>query len=190
METARADPSVLDLVTRAREGNQDAWDAIVDRYSPLIWSACRRFGMTGADADDVAAHVWLRLVERLDTIRQPAALPGWLASTTRNECLQVLRSRKRSTPVDVTSLPDVRAESDDWLLREERHIALRAAFRDVSERCRALLSRLFGETPAAYTQIAADLGIAVGSIGPARQRCLDALRSHPLLAALNDEKLA
>jgi len=76
---------VTDLVTRARTGDQQAWDTLVERYAPLIWSICCRYRL-GADADDIGQSVWLRLVGQLGKIRDPAALPGWLATTTRREC--------------------------------------------------------------------------------------------------------
>ena len=74
--------SVADLVTRAKNGEQQAWDALVERYAPLIWSICRRHRLADVDADDVAQGVWLRLVDQLDKVRDPAALPGWLVTTT------------------------------------------------------------------------------------------------------------
>jgi DNA-directed RNA polymerase specialized sigma24 family protein len=67
------DASVADLVARARGGDQRAWDAIVERYAPLVWSICRRYRLSGADIDDAGQAVWLQLVDRLDTIRDPAA---------------------------------------------------------------------------------------------------------------------
>ena len=70
-----ADPTVSDLVARAKDGDRQAWDALVDRYAPLIWSICRRHRLGPADADDVAQSVWLRLVDQLDRVRDPAALP-------------------------------------------------------------------------------------------------------------------
>jgi RNA polymerase sigma factor (sigma-70 family) len=183
----RDDPAVLTLVERARGGDQDAWDRIVERYAPLVWSGCRRYDLFGADADDVGANVWLRLVEHLGSIREPAALPGWLATTTRNECLQLLRDKQRQVPVAAEDLADPGAAgSEDWLLTQERHVALRTAFAALSARCNALLSMLFAEPPTPYAEISGRLGIPVGSIGPTRLRCLDALRAHPLLAALGE----
>ena len=75
--------SVTDLVTRAKNGEQQAWDALVERYAPLIWSICRRYRLEAADAEDVGQSVWLKLVTHLDHLRDSAALPGWLATTTR-----------------------------------------------------------------------------------------------------------
>jgi DNA-directed RNA polymerase specialized sigma24 family protein len=91
----RADPPVTDLVARARNGEKRAWDALVERYAPLVWSICRRHRLAGADADDIGQNVWLRLVGQLDTIRDPAALAGWLATTTQRECWRVLRAARR-----------------------------------------------------------------------------------------------
>ena len=88
----RGDPVVTDLVTRARTGDKQAWDALVERYAPLIWSICRRHRLGDEDTEDVAQNVWLKLVNRLDNLRDPAALPGWLVTTTQRECTRVLRN--------------------------------------------------------------------------------------------------
>src|SRR5437016_12775255 len=90
------DPLVTALVTRARNGDKQAWDALVERYAPRIWSICRSHQLGGSDAEDVGQSVWLQLVDQLDRIRDPVALPGWLATTTRRECLRVLRASRRS----------------------------------------------------------------------------------------------
>ena len=86
----RDDPMVIDLVTRARNGDKQAWEALVERYATLIWSICRRHRLGDGDAEDVGQSVWLQLVDQLNRIRDPAALPGWLATVTRRECLRVL----------------------------------------------------------------------------------------------------
>ena len=97
----RDDPVITGLVTRARNGERQAWDALVERYAPLIWSICRRHRLEAADAADAAQNVWLKLVDQLDKIRDPAALPGWLATTTRRECSRILRATRAdpATPV-------------------------------------------------------------------------------------------
>src|SRR5262249_56330836 len=82
-EAAMCDDSpTADLVLRARKGDSDAWDAIVERFAPLIWSICLRYSLRRADAEDVGQYVWLRLVDHLDPIPHPAPLPGWLVTTT------------------------------------------------------------------------------------------------------------
>ena len=184
----RDDPTVVSLVQRARAGDATAWDAIVDRYTPLVWAVCGRFRLSRTDAEDVGAAVWLRLVERLDGLREPAALPGWLLTTTRNECAALLRSRDRQVPVadDFPDEPGADA-AEDWVLALERSSALRAGFAALSERCRRLLAMLFADPPAHYRVISTELGMKIGGIGPNRARCLDALRATPPVAALMPE---
>ena len=181
--------AVTDLVTRARNGDKQAWDTLVERYVPLIWSVCRRHRLGGADANDVGQIVWLRLVDQLDKIRDPAALPGWLATTTRRECGRVLRTargpRAAFYPLAAENMTDeqgVAAEQE--LLVAETHAALREAFRQLPPRCQQLITLLTEDSPMPYAEISARLGIPVGSIGPTRRRCLDKLRRHPAIAAL------
>jgi RNA polymerase sigma factor (sigma-70 family) len=188
----RDDPSVVRLVTRARGGEQAAWDEIVTRYAPLIWGMCRRHGLSGMDIDDVGACVWLRLVERIETIRDPAALPGWLATTARNECLRLLRSRSQHIAMADNESIVVGAEpaADEWLLTQERHIALRAALSRLPQRCQQLLSLLFRDPPTPYAEISTIVGAPIGAIGPTRQRCLELLRASPSLARLHDAQVS
>ncbi len=185
----RDDPSVIALVVRARAGDRRAWGEIVERYAPLVWSICRRSGLSEQDAEDVGQSIWLRLVEQLPALREPAALPGWLATTTRRECLRVARRTRRH---DQFRESDDRGHPDDEqvlpaeqaLLLAERELALRAAFTQLDPRCQQLLALLVHDPPVAYADISARLHMPVGSIGPNRARCLDKLRRSPLLAAL------
>ena len=184
-----ADCSVSDLVARARSGDRQAWDALIERYAPLIWSICRRHRLGRADADDVGQSVWLRLLDQLDRVREPAALPGWLSTTTRRECLRVLSAAQGPHAtiyaLDVESLPDQRAgTADQELLAAERHAALRAAFTQLPPNGQQLLALLTADPPTPYADISAQLGIPVGSIGPTRSRYLDKIRRHPAIAAL------
>jgi RNA polymerase sigma factor (sigma-70 family) len=187
----RDDPSVVGLVVRARAGDRAAWNEIVERYAPLVWSICHRYRLTRTDADDVAQSVWLRLVEQLPALREPAALPGWIATTTSRECVRVLRNTQRQGRLESPIDPEVAAESDHQiveheLLAHERHAALRAAFVQLPGRCQQLLSLLVEDPPLPYTEISSKLRMPVGSIGPNRARCLDRLRHCPALAALID----
>jgi len=185
----RGDPSVTDLVTRARTGEHQAWDALVERYSPLVWSICRRHRLDRADAKDVGQTVWLHLVEQLDKIRDPAALPGWLATTTRNECTRALRKAHKLQAAghaqDVEDIADQQgAVAEDELLLAECHVALLEALADLPPRNQQLIDLLIADPPVSYAEISVKLGIPIGSIGPTRRRCLDKLRSHPAIAAL------
>lgn len=187
----RDDPIVIALVARAARGEQSAWDEIVERFAPLVWSICRRFRLAEADALDVAQNVWLRLVEYLPSLREPAALPGWLATTTRRECLRVQRvswqqEKQLAQPEIDVPADEESTEVDQWVIAHERSVALRAAFAQLSRRCRELLAMLMRDPPAPYSKISSDLRIPVGSIGPSRARCLEQLRGSPLVAAVAD----
>ena len=180
---------VTALVTRAKNGDKQAWDELVDRYTPLIWSICRRYRLRRADADDVGQGVWLRLVDQLGSLRDPAGLPGWLATTTQRECGRVLRvSREQEVPgqsPDAADIPDkVTGIAESELLRAERHAALRDAFTQLPPKSQQLIALLIHDPPLSYAEISAKLGIPAGSIGPNRGRCLEKLRRHPAIAAL------
>jgi RNA polymerase sigma factor (sigma-70 family) len=185
----RDDPLITDLVTRARNGDKQAWDALVAGYAPLIWSICHRYRLGAADTDDVGQNVWLQLVHHLGAIRNPAALPGWLATTTRRECGRFLRAARASHATgdvsDVEHIPDAQAEAaEQELLAAERHAALREALGALTPFSQQLLALLIQDPPVPYAEISARLGIPVGSIGPYRGRCLQKLRRHPAVAAL------
>ena len=183
------DAVVTGLVTRARNGERQAWDALVERYAPLIWSICRRHQLKAAGAAAAAQNVWLKLVDQLDKIRDPAALPGWLATTTRRECRRIARTARR--PCDAGYAPAAGTIPDDHaqaagqdLLAAERHAALREAFGQLPPGCQQLLALLIEDPALSYAEISARLGIPIGSIGPSRRRCLDKLRRHPAITAL------
>ncbi|GAA1575706.1 sigma-70 family RNA polymerase sigma factor [Kribbella hippodromi] len=184
----RDDPTVVDLVTRARGGDKSAWDELVVRYAPLVYSVCRRYRLTQPDIDDVGQSVWLRLVEHLPGLREPAALPGWIATTTQRECFRLIRASSRVEPVDPAESADVpeQAIAEEEVLRHERCTILRAAFAELSRQCQALLSLLTQDPPAPYGEISRRLQVPIGSIGPNRARCLNRLRQTPALALLAD----
>ena len=185
----RDDPSVTRLVTSARAGDNEAWDALVERYAPLIWSICRRYRLTEAEAADVGQNVWLYLVGQLDKLRDPAALAGWLVTTTQRECGRALRTahglQAAGHELDLETIPDKETvTAEEGLLAAERHAALREAFTRLPPRYQQLLTFLMADPPVPYAKISARLGIPVGAIGPTRGRCLNKLRRDPAIAAL------
>jgi RNA polymerase sigma factor (sigma-70 family) len=191
----RDDSPTADLVMRARKGDSDAWDALVERFAPLIWAICRRYRLEHADAHDVGQYVWLQLVDQFEAVHDPAALAGWLATTTRRECFRVLRAARRQQDLghvlDVETIPDEQTGmAEHELLLAERHAAVREAFNRLPAPCRRLVAMLMEEPPVPYAEISARLGIPVGSIGPTRRRCLDKLRRDPAIAALMSTEAA
>jgi RNA polymerase sigma factor (sigma-70 family) len=193
--TVRDGPPVNDLVTRATKGDKQAWDALVERYVPLIWSICRRHQLSDADTDDVGQRVWLQLVNQLDKLRDPAALPGWLATTTQRECGTIRRATCRSRALGrapgAGHIPDQQTGmAEHELLAVERHAALREAFTRLPPCCQRLIAVLIEDSPMPYAQIGTRLGIPVGSIGLSRRRCLEKLRRDPAIAALINAQAA
>ena len=187
--TVRAGPPDNDLVVRARKGDKQAWDTLVERYAPLIWSICRRHQLSSAAADDTGQRVWLQLVTRLDEVRDPAALPGWLATTTQRECGSIRRATRRSQALGralaAEQIPGQQAGmAEQELLTAERHAALREALTRLPPCCQRLIAALIEDPPVPYAQISARLSIPAGSIGPSRSRCLEKLRRDPAIAAL------
>jgi RNA polymerase sigma factor (sigma-70 family) len=178
------DDLVARLVHDAMRGNPSSWQEMVRRYTPLVRSVCRRYGMAAADTDDVAGVVWLRMVTHLADLRTPAALPGWLSVTTQRECLALLRHYSRQTCHDEWDIADTQPQPDARLLQLERRTALQHAIATLPDRDRHLLSMLFCDPPTSYTRISTTLRIPVGAIGPTRQRCLGRLRRHPAITAL------
>ncbi len=191
------DSPVPDLVRAARDGERGAWEQLVERYTPLAISVVRRYRLQGSDAEDVVQTLWLRLVEHLGDIREPLALPGWIVTTARNECLRTIRLRQRTEPVDPLSTTRTLeaagtaaggrpAEADvvvEQLTEARRHEVLLEAFATLPGSHRELLLLLMTDPPTAYTEISRRLGIPVGSIGPTRQRALQRLRRHPAVQA-------
>jgi len=186
----RDDPHVVALVTRASGGDQDAWYELVDRYAPLVYTICTRYRLNNHDIEDVGQNVWLLLVEQLGKLREPAALPGWLATTTARECLRVVtaasKAERLSTGLDDSALFVDDAVIDEEMLVAERNVALRAAFAELPPRCQQLLSMLLSDPPHSYAEIHKELGIPVGSIGPQRARCLERMRRSSALAAFGE----
>jgi RNA polymerase sigma factor (sigma-70 family) len=168
------------LVRAAADGDRDAWDSLVDRLGGLIWSITRAYELEAAEAGDVVQTTWLRLVEQLDRIRDPDRVTAWIATTTRRECLAVIRSRRRQVPVPEAWLEaEAGATATDVaapLLTAERDTMLWRAFETLPERCRSLLRVLTADPAPAYEDVAAALDMPVGSIGPTRARCLEQLR--------------
>lgn len=177
------------LVIQARGGSQTAWNQLVERLLPLVTSLIRRHRLYGADADDVNQTVWLRLVEHLDRIEEPLALPGWLSTVTRNECLRYLERRGRSVPADPQESPvfdraDDAPDLAEALMITERHSALVDALLELPDDRRELLLLLTEDPPLSYAEISKRCGIPVGSIGPTRARAIQQLRTSRALRHL------
>jgi len=175
-------------VAAAIASDPRAWNSLVERFTPLVSSVLRRYRLSESDSADASQNVWLALVRNLKNIREPAALPGWIASTTKNEALHVLSARRRTEPVDpqADSRLDIveHVEMDAGMIRRERHRALRTGLHELRPEHQELLRLLISEPALSYHQISLQLGIPIGSIGPTRARCLRKLQSTEALRDL------
>jgi RNA polymerase sigma factor (sigma-70 family) len=175
-----------DLALAAARGDDAAWKALVARFSGLIWSVTRAYGLSPADAGDVFQTTWLRLAEHIGRLDHPEYVGAWLATTARRESLRASRASARFVPTNDDAVFDAAEDAADTpeeaVLRSERADQLWHAFRALPERCQVLL-RLLITTPApSYAEVAAALDRPVGSIGPTRARCLRLLRETLALA--------
>jgi DNA-directed RNA polymerase specialized sigma24 family protein len=166
----RSDSLVTDLMTRARNGDRQMWNALVEQYSPLIGSVCRQHQLTGHDSYNVAYRVWLQLLDQDPARLDPASLPAWIAAITQQECARTRREPSRT---------------HDPLIAQRR-AALREAFARLSPPCQQLISRLSRDPPLTHAQISAELGIPITCLEARLTRCLETLRQDPALATLID----
>jgi RNA polymerase sigma factor (sigma-70 family) len=174
------------LVRAAAEGDKSAWNALVARFSGLVWSIARAHRLGTADAEDVYQTTWLRLMEHIGRIREPDRVAGWLATTARHEALKALHLGRRVALVGDLDLLDggideASPESAVVAIEDEAERGNRAkrmwlALNALSERCRRLLRVLAASPPPSYAEVSDALGMPIGSIGPTRARCLERLR--------------
>jgi RNA polymerase sigma factor (sigma-70 family) len=191
---------VTALIHRAAEGDQDAWNAIVDEYAGLVWSVVRGYRLGDAQAADAVQTTWLRLVEHLSAIREPERVAGWLRTTARRVCLEAIRNSGREHLVadhreDACATSGHRGEGErdgpeTCTLRREQQALVRAALATLSERHQVLLGLLVASPPVSYEEISTRLDMPIGSIGPTRARVVARLRNVLETAGLHDLALA
>ena len=152
------------------------WDALVERYSRLVWSVPRSFRLSHADAADVYQCTWLCLAEHLTRIRQPELLGVWLVRTATRQSIAVLRARGREVPLDRWEPESSLPAPDEVVVTNDRQRRLWAALMTLNERCQRLLWIAAHSPELSYAQVADALGMKVSSVGQTRTRCLAALR--------------
>lgn len=175
------DEETVQLFLAAATGDRSAWDTLVQRYVALLWAIALRHGLNESDAADVVQTTWLRLLEHIGDVRDPARLGSWLSTTAQREALRcVARSRRFVLSDDSTTFdgPDrLLPPVDEALLHDEQAAAARQALETLPPAWRSLVTLLTQDPPPSYEEIGADLGVPVGSIGPTRGRCVRRLRA-------------
>jgi RNA polymerase sigma factor (sigma-70 family) len=170
------------LVKECLKGNQEAWSAMIRRYNNLIFSIPLKYGLSREDASDIFQQVCIQLLTALPDIREPKSLTAWIIKVTSHACFRWTRRESRFKTVgsgqEAAEQSDHNEPPDAWADELDKEQMLREALWRVSPRCRELMRMLFYEKPAVpYEEVARQLGLARGSIGFIRMRCLKRLRN-------------
>ncbi|HEX4816036.1 MAG TPA: sigma-70 family RNA polymerase sigma factor [Nonomuraea sp.] len=161
-----------DLLNAAAEGDRSAWEELESRFGPLMWAVARACGLSPADAADVVQGAWLRLLQHLETIKDPARVGGWLATTVRRESLLLLhKDRPGILSAEVVEDPDPATA----VLETDGRQLLWKSVSALHEPCRTLLQLVAIDLGSRQTALR--LGLPMGSVGPTRARCLEKLRT-------------
>jgi RNA polymerase sigma factor (sigma-70 family) len=162
-----------ELVRRCLDGERAAWDELVLAYSRYVYAIAHQgYRLRGPDAEDVFQEVFLRVFDRLGSLRDPAALRPWIAQLTRRVCLDRLAAAGRDEPTDVepTGIEQTIDELDEAF-------AVREALGMLPEECQEVLDRFFCRDES-YRTIGEELGIPSGTIASRISRCLGKLRER------------
>ena len=166
------------LLEGCRNGERAPWDRLVARYGRLVYSIPMNMGLRSEDADDIVQATFAELLSNIDSIRDPERLGSWLATVSKRQSIRVIERRERDRR-GLDSLPTDIVDNDEWTRRVEEIEWVEQAMATLSDRCRRLLTELYFTDPApAYEDIARRLGIALGSVGPTRGRCLAAMEAE------------
>jgi RNA polymerase sigma factor (sigma-70 family) len=172
------------LVRECVGGSEEAWRALISKYKNLIFSIPLKYGFSTGDSRDIFQAVCLDLLSELPKLREVKALPKWIMQVTAHKCFHRKHQQQRTDVLDPASKEfeqSTPSRSEDILREAEDEQNLRQAMAELSPRCKQLVHMLFYDEPARpYQEIAETLGMAVGSIGFIRQRCLERLRKRLL----------
>lgn len=185
--TAKADQELVQqawaderLVRECLDGNEQAWSALIEKYKKLIYSIPVKWELPREEANDIFQSVCVDLYTELPSLREPKALPKWLMQTTLHKCAKYRRQQARFSDEEIAEESAIGAPKADAILEEvQEEQILRDSIAAVAGRCAEMIRMLFFETPARpYSEVAEELGLAVGSIGFIRGRCLDRLKKQ------------
>jgi RNA polymerase sigma factor (sigma-70 family) len=182
MSPDAADPggrSDAELVAACRQGDARAWRELVDRYRRLVYGIPRSLGLQPADADEIFQQTFSELVRSLSRIRQADRLEAWLVTTAHRACFRFRRVEHRRARLHEAAALEWPAEdppADAAIERLREGERLRRVVDSLGDPCRGLIIGLFADPVRPYRVLARELGIAIGSIGATRARCLERLR--------------
>lgn len=165
------------LVTACLIGDEQAWETLLARYNRLIYTIPLRFGFSKAMADEIHQETCLIMLEKMDTLRDRQQLSSWIMTVTRRACIKRWRTNKTEEIELSDTAHTVESNLDENIMQLEAQFLIQESFKRLSERCQQIVEALFlREPPLTYEEIAEQLEISLGSVGPTRARCLDKLR--------------
>ena len=182
--SAKLERSDAELVGACRRGDQSAWDELVERYQRLILAIPRRAGLGEEQAADIFQEVFLTLFEKLDDIEQPEKIRSWIVTTAKFKTWGAVRSQKgfytpeteEEMEAEMASLADKSPLADARLIELEQQHQIRAALKELEQRCQKILSMIYlRDAAASYAEVAGAIGVGETSISPMRARCLQKL---------------
>jgi RNA polymerase sigma factor (sigma-70 family) len=182
---APPDRELAAIVSAAAAGDAAALRSLVDRFDRALRSVTRFYRLSQWDADDIIQTTWLAFLEHGRTLREPAAVSGWLMTTARRQSLRLLQRRMREQPTDDPTLGDnLDGDPHDEMLAAEQRAALLGALEELPLRKRRLMTLLVAKPDMSYEEVGQTLGMPIGSIGPTRLRSISHLRDSTKLKAL------
>jgi RNA polymerase sigma factor (sigma-70 family) len=188
MSSRHVHRSDQELVQQCLDGRQESWNELVERYERLVYSIPRRCGLEEADCQDVFQNVFIQLFRRLETLRDSQRLAAWLLTTAHRESWRVGRRRRSWSDLEET-LGDPGGPGEDELARAETQQLVQQALRRLGGRDARLLEALFRTPgPPNYQNIASELGMKPGSIGPTRARAFRKLEKILVELGLGGEE--
>lgn len=168
-----------ELVRRISAGEPQAWDDLVRRYERLVYAIPTRMGLSQADVEEVFQNTWILLHAHIQQLRDAQRLRSWISTTARRESWRLQRKSRAAVDIDDMSLADPQGDPTAAIEQLELRDALRQGLEALRQPCGALLSLLFfGEERPQYSEIARELQMPVGSLGPTRARCLSDLARY------------
>jgi RNA polymerase sigma factor (sigma-70 family) len=189
--TGAAHAGLSGVVLAAAARDAGAWCTLVEQFTARLRGVARAHRLASHDADDVVQTAWLRLLEHIESIRDPDAVGAWLEVTATRESRRLLRGGKREMPAPPESLdePAIAPVDEQRLAAAECRTALDRALDRLSTGQELLLRVLLADDGPSYAEISAQLEIPIGGIGPTRARGIERLRSdEALMTTLGDSR--
>ena len=168
------------LVQACLEGDEKAWNRLIDKYKRLIYSVPVKYGLSPDDAGDIFQNVCVDLFTNLSKLRKIESIRSWLITVATHKCFHHKKHQRSDVELDAMEqevAQDIAAAPPLVMQEIQEEQVVRDAIQKLTPRCAELVRMLFFEQPPVpYNEVAQKLGLATGSIGFIRGRCLSRLQ--------------